>query len=84
MIMLAVNSFFAFLAVRDYPWGTLVLAIPLATLAGLLDAPPNLDHLNAFASDVATVLTRAVFLSIVSHAIGKFVGRLFRRRFKPT
>lgn len=82
MIMLAVNSLFAFFAFRGYPWLTLALAIPLATLAGVLDAPPNVEHLNIFASDVAKVLTKAVFVSIVSYAIGKLVGHLFRRRIK--
>lgn len=52
MIMLAVNSLFMVFAFRGYPWLTLVLAIPLVTLAGLLDTPPNLEHLNVFASDV--------------------------------
>ena len=79
MIVLAVNSLFMVFAFRGYPWLTLVLAIPLVTLAGLLDTPPNLEHLNVFASDVAKVLTKAVFVSIAGYAIGRFIGRLFRR-----
>ena len=84
MIMIAAVSLFTVLAVRGYPWITLALAIPMVATAGLLDAPPDFARTNVFLSDIAKVLTKAVVLSVLCFALGKFAARIRQRRLKHT
>ena len=83
MLMLAVIILFNVLAYRGYPWLTLVLAIPLALLAGLLDNPPNLEVLRIFASDFMKVLSKAIIVGTLSFSVSKFLGRLLHTQPKP-
>ena len=84
MIMIAAVSLFTVLAVRGYPWITLVLAIPMVATAGLLDTPPDFARTNVFLSDVAKVLTKAVVLSVFCFAVGRLAARIRQRRLKQT
>jgi hypothetical protein len=84
MFMFLVGLLFGVLAYRGYPWLTLALAIPLATLAGLLDTPPNLEELRIFASDFMKVLTKAIVCSVINFALCRFIGFLVRARLKPS
>ncbi len=83
MFMILAMAPFNLLAFRGYSWLALVLMIPAAALAGLLDAPPNLDELRFFASDFMKLLTKAAFCSVLSFAVCKLVGRPFPRSAHP-
>lgn len=84
MLMLVVIILFNVLAYRGYPWLTLVLAIPLALVAGLLDNPPNLEAMRIFASDFMKVLSKAIIVGTLSFAVSKFLGRLLRTKPRPS